>query len=220
LLGEDVLNHWIGAIEVAPRRTGWLSKLKGRSAQGSGMPLDALKPAVDALIESVRARLPSRPWHSDPEAGGTIWELHPAQADDYAHQLDMFVGKSVHPPMWQAAHSGRGFSSERFSRFGEVFCFVKLDGTEGLDVEKFADKAEIEDALDEVLKGIGCHVGGGTGLRYSYIDLALTDLREGVERVRQRLAQGNVPKRSWILFFDEELSGEWIGVYDDTPPPP
>ncbi len=50
---------------------------------------------------------------------------------------------------------------------------------------KFADKSEIEDALDAVLRPqkFGCHIGGGTGLRYSYIDLALTDVNRGVDAI-------------------------------------
>jgi hypothetical protein len=88
------------------------------------------------------------------------------------------------------------FHSERFSKCGETFCYVKLDGKDGLDEEKFPDKAAIEDALDEVLRPrrLGCHIGGGTGLRYSYIDLALTDVQQGLDAVRRRLREGNVPK--------------------------
>jgi hypothetical protein len=99
---------------------------------------------------------------------------------------------------------------------------VKIDGSEGLDEEHFADKSEIEDALDEVLKPnqLGCQIGGGTGIRYSYIDLALVDLTQGIEAIRKRLQEGNLTKRSWIQFFDSDLAAEWIGVYDDSPPPP
>ncbi len=46
------------------------------------------------------------------------------------------------------------------------------------------------------------------------------DLENAIPAIRQRLRAGNVPKRSWILFFDDTLAGEWIGIYDDTLPPP
>ena len=116
-----------------------------------------------------------------------------------------------------------GESRQRsFSRCGETFCYIKIDGSEGLDEEKFADKAQIEDALDEVLRPdrLGCQIGGGSGLRYSYIDLALADLERGIDVVRKRLQKGNVPRRSWIQFFDADLAAEWVGIYDDSPPPP
>ena len=100
--------------------------------------------------------------------------------------------------------------------------FVSLDGAEGLDEERFADKGEIEDAIDGVLKPdrLGCFIGGGTGLRYSYVDLALTDAERSIEQITALLRDGNVPKGCWILFFDADLCGEWVGVYPDSPPPP
>lgn len=62
--------------------------------------------------------------------------------------------------------------------------------------------------------------GSGTGLRYTYLDLALVDLDQGIQVIRKRLQEGGVPKRSWIQFFDADLAAEWIGIYDDSPPPP
>jgi hypothetical protein len=185
--------------------------------------LDRLKETLDALIDSIREQLPPCPNHEWVEgAEWTTWELTPEQADDYVEQRDLFVGKSANPSLWTAAHSGGLFFSERFSRCGETFCYFKLDGSQGLGEEGFTDKSEMEDALDAVLKpdGLGCYFGGGTGLRYSYIDLGLTNVNKGIQVIRQRMQAGNVPKRSWILFFDSDLAAEWVGVYDDSPPPP
>jgi hypothetical protein len=67
---------------------------------------------------------------------------------------------------------------------------------------------------------VGCVTGGGTGLRYSYVDLALVDLKAGLALAREVLQDGRAPLRSWFLFFDAELQVEWLGVYDDTPAPP
>src|SRR5262249_30135095 len=161
---------------------------------------------------------PNRPhyqWAED--ATWTLWELQPELHDDYFEQQDLFVGKSMNPPMWQAAHSGTMFCSERFSRPGEMFCFLKVDGTEDLSGMRFADKSEMEDALDTVLKpaDLGCCVGGGMGHRYAYIDLALLDAERGIQVLRERLRAGKVPKRSWIQFFDSELAAEWVGIFDD-----
>jgi hypothetical protein len=89
-------------------------------------------------------------------------------------------------------------------------------------VESFKDKSEIEDALDAILMSnrLGCVIGGGTGRRYSYIDLALIDLKQGIDAIRRVLVEGKIPKRSWIQFFDSTLAQEWVGIYDDSPPPP
>lgn len=217
LLGEHCLENWIGAVELVP------------AAQASSAPLQfrdlgRLQESVQALIGSMRDQLPPQPhcdWLTD-DAEWTLWELTPQQADDYCGQQDLVVAKSPDPALWMAAHSGRLFSSERFSRCGETFCYVKIDGSAGLPEGGFADKAEIEDALDDVLKPakLGCQIGGGMGLRYAYIDVALTDVEKGIETVRKRLQAGKVPKRSWIQFHDGELAAEWVGVYDDSPEPP
>jgi hypothetical protein len=212
LLGEEILDKWIGGILVEP--------LDG----GRGEPLDAMAERVHALIAERRAQLPERPCFEEAEtARWTAFEVKPPErTDDYPEQSDLYVGTSMRKELWRTAHSWAAFASERFSRHGEVFGYLKLDGRDGLDEEHFRDKAEIEDALDAVLipSRLGCTIGGGTGRWYSYIDLALTDVERGAAAVRQRLRAGNVPKRSWILFFDDEWKDEWIGIYDDTPPPP
>ena len=87
---------------------------------------------------------------------------------------------------------------------------------------EFSDREEIEDAINAVLKpfSFGCVIGGGTGKVYSYCDLALTDVRKGIQAIQTRLMAGNIHQRSWIQFFDSDLASEWVGIYDDTPPPP
>ncbi len=224
LLGEQCLDQWIGAVEVAPSQKRGLASMLGISKPVVGLiPLQRLKETVESVIGSILDQLSPQPhfqWIED--AQWTLWEMQPEEADDYPAQLDLMVGKSAHKDFWSAAHGPGLFYSERFSRCGETFCYVKIDGTSGLDLQEFGDKSEIEDALDATLieQGLGCHIGGGTGARYSYIDLALTDLNRGIRAVRERLQQGNIPRRSWILFFDSDLSAEWIGIYDDSPPPP
>ena len=211
LLGEEVLDKWIGCIDVEADK--WFSKSK---------PLDQLKPAVDQLIGQIHDKLFSKPCFQVEDAKWTMWKLKPKTRKDYAGQHDLFVGKSMLPGMWQAAHGSCIFYSSSFSKCGETFCYVKIDGSQGLDQEKFKDKGDIEDALEEALKGLsaGGVIGGGTGLRYSYIDLALKDVERGIEAIRSVLRQGNIARRTWVLFFDAELSKEWIGIWDDTPPPP
>jgi hypothetical protein len=224
LLGEECLNKWIGAIEVKPvSKSGGLLSLFRRGSTARPIPLDRMKDTVEALINSIRDQLSPNPhFQTVDNATWTLWELNPDEEDDYFHQCDLFVARSPDAAMWTAAHSGVLFYSERFSRCSETFCYVKLDGAQQADVMAFADKAEIEDALDDVLKSkrLGCSIGGGTGRRYSYIDLALTDLDRGIAEIRDRLRRGRVPKRSWIQFYDTELAEEWVGIYDDSPKPP
>jgi hypothetical protein len=114
------------------------------------------------------------------------------------------------------------FTSSCHSRFGELFCYLKIDG---IDVprERFVEfRSDIEDTLSPALAqaGVGCCIGGGSGIRYSYIDLALTDVNQAIPIIRQVLSARRVPLRAWLLFFDDELSHEWIGIYAQTPEPP
>lgn len=111
--------------------------------------------------------------------------------------------------------------SKRFSRFNETFCYLKLDGKDAA-LEGFADKAAIEDALAAAFAGtgLGAVIGGGTGFRYSYIDLALIDVEKSIPLLRETLQRGRVAKRSWLLFYDDELAAEWVGIWPDSPEPP
>jgi hypothetical protein len=220
LLGEEVLDAWIGEIGVHSRPRGLLSRIGLRSVPEGAVPLANLKDAVDAEMGRLRRELTSVSTTSQ-SSSWSLLELEPKKRADYPWQFDLFVAKTPNLDLWRATRAPR-FYDERFSGTGETFCYLKLDGSQGLDEEKFADKAAIEDALDELLlpAGLGCQIGGGTGLRYSYIELALNDFERALPAIRKLLIEGNVPKRSWILFHHCERRTEWIGIYDDSPPPP
>jgi hypothetical protein len=215
LLGEQALDRWVGAIEVGA--------LPRRGRMTGTVPLKRLKDTFDALVGSIRDRLPPGPLLDvAADAKWFLVKLEPEQADDYPERSDLFVSGTLDVDLWKAMHARMPFYSERYSRCGETFAYVKIEGTEGPGELKLEDRKVIEDALDTALTAdkLGVHIGGGTGLRYSYVDLALTDLARGVEVVRRTLREGKVPTRTWVLFFDADLCGEWVGVYPETPGPP
>jgi hypothetical protein len=219
LLGEKRMSKWIGVIETAPA-TKSESRAKGAT---TAIPLDRLAETVEALVQSIQEQLPeSSHAEQHEDAKWSLWELKPEEAEDYPAQNDLIIGGSMNSEIWRTFRQRVHFDSLRFSKLGEKFCYLKMDGQEGLTGCEFDDRGEIEEALDEVLKPnkLGCHIGGGTGLRYSYIDFALMDLDNGIDAIRKRLQKSNLPKRSWIQFFDSELAAEWVGIYDDTPAPP
>jgi hypothetical protein len=170
--------------------------------------------------------LPSTPLYEiDVKADDHSWasyELQPGDAEDWPAREDQFVGITPFIDISKATFAAQPFQSERFSRFGETFCYLKLDGIDGLDAEHFGDRGDVEDAIDDVLvpAKLGRTIGGGTGRRYSYIDLALTDVEQAAPLIAERLRRGNIARRTWLLFHEPELRDEWIGMYDDTPPPP
>lgn len=232
LLGEERLDKWIGAIEVVPPpKSSVLGSLFKKQSKElpDFYPLERLSETVNALVGSVQDQMPAKPCHewvdkreSEDASQWSLWELQPEQVDEYPEQTDLIVGRSVMPALWTNAHSGRLLTSERFSRCGEIFVYLKIDGIDWLAEARFADKSEIEDALDALLTSakLGCVIGGGTGIRYSYIDLALTNVQEAIQIIKKCLQEGKVPRRCWIQFFDSIYAREWVGIYDDTPAPP
>lgn len=215
LLGEQVLNEWVGVIEVYPAQ-------KVRNAS-SAIPLENLRPTVDAVIGAIVDQLPARPPRpvTDEGHGWTSLELQPEEADDYPQRFDLLAASTGLPEVWKAAHSGRAFYSQRFSRCGETFCYLKIDGRDGRPVSS-RDRSAIEQAVDAALAeaNLGSVTGGGTGLRYAYVDLALTDVRAAIPLLRETLRPFDVPQRTWLQFFDATLADEWVGMIDDRTPPP
>lgn len=150
-------------------------------------------------------------------------KLQPAEpAADYAGCNDLLFASTQDVERFRAVHCGMLFTSACHTRCGELFCYLKLDG-QAVPRERFVEfRGHFEDALNPALTqaGVGCVVGGGSGLRYAYIDLALTDLKRAVPIIRQSLAGLRAPLRTWLLCFDSELAHEWVGIYPQTPPPP
>ncbi|MCI0672222.1 MAG: hypothetical protein L0Y64_17355, partial [Myxococcaceae bacterium] len=209
LLGEELLETRVGTLIVEER--------------GEGMPLGALAREVGVRLEELDARLPEEPFHARGEgAGWTHFELKPIQALDYPARMDLFVASTLAPELWTSAHAPRPFSSRRFSRHGETFCYLKLEGSGGFGHGGLKDRSDVERALDAVLipNRLGRVIGGGAGLRYAYVDLALADVERAMAVMRDVLQREGAPRRSWLLFWDSTLGAEWIPVWEDAPAPP
>lgn len=223
LVGEELLDKWIGHVGPAEDDEAIATR-----PSAAVVPAERLKATVDAVIAAVREQLPPLPRHATAAAIGEDGEwisyslTPPDEAEDYARWYDQYVGVTAEQALIFATRSGASFCSDRFSRVGETFCYLKIDGGDGLDPEHFADRGEVEDAINAALitAKLGCVVGGGTGRMYSYIDLALTDVHAAIDALRGVLRRGNINHRSWLLFHDADLVNEWVGLYDDAPAPP
>lgn len=213
LLGEEMLDAWVAGLDAVAANDG-----------GRWLPLERLRPTVEALVGGLIDQLPARPcYRIDPRAAEwTDFEGRPEEADDYPAQADVRLARTMLPKMWLNVHSEYPFYSARYSRWKETFAYVKIDGGDLAFEQRIDVQRQLEPLLDVALRtqALGAATGGGAGLRYAYVDLALTDLRRAAGVVRQVLAQHGVPLRSWILFPDATLQDEWVGAWDATPPPP
>ena len=210
LLGEDLLGDWLG-------------KLDADASVAHPLAASALPRAFAALAATQRAKLPAEPFvdRVNGEARTTI-ELNPKQADDYAQRFDLRWAHTAAPDLWRNAHSDQRFWPGRFTRCGETFCYLKIDRG-SMKIEPRSDHhSRFEVALDGALRArrYGCVIGAGTGLRYTYIDLAILDMEGALRRLRKLLQHAGVSRRAWLQFFESSLGAEWIGMWPDSPPPP
>ena len=215
LLGEETLDGWIGAIEVAP------AKEPGHR----WLPLERAGDTVSAVAQSMLDQLPAQPWFRlDKETA--VWNSYKMEpdgsAEDYAERNDVIVGTTCNMDLISSAMSGRLFDSRCHSRHKEYFCYLKIDASEVESSSRVEHRAGLEDPLDAALQqaGFGGSIGGASGIRYSYVDLSLTNVMAALPIIREVLTRQRAPLRTWLLFFDSQLSEEWMGVYPQTPPPP
>ena len=216
-LGEEILDKWIGSMVVEPAEDVSRDELVQKGFQRVMNLPNAVKAAIDERILA----LPNAPiFEFKDKLKWTGFSLEAQALDDYAEQFDMMAATSVVPDVWKAAHGGAPFDSIRFSKFGERFCYLKMDGT-----DSYANSAQSRDrlatTLDERLieAELGCTTGGAGGLRYSYIELALVDVKKALPIIKDVMAYEHMPERSWLLFWDIEWSKEWVGMFATTPAP-
>jgi hypothetical protein len=215
LLGEETLDGWIGWIDVAD------AKEPGHR----WLPLERAGDTVSAVAQSMLEQLPATPlFQLDKEmAQWTSYKMEPDHdGDDFPGRSDLIVGTTCRMELIEAVMSGKLFDSRCHSRHKEYFVYLKIDASEVPSSNRVDHRASLEDPLDAALQqaGIGGTIGGGSGIRYSYVDLALTNVMQSLPIIRQVLTQQRAPLRTWLLFFDSQLSEEWFGVYPQTPPPP
>lgn len=215
LMGEQMLDTWIGQIGL----------LDEESSEGRRpLPLDRAQATVAALIRGSIDQLSTTKSAdiSVDEGWATVKLDPPEEAEDYPARSDLYVAATHDVELFQAMHSGQPFSSACHSKVHEMFCYLKIDAAEVASNDRVAFRSGFEDALNPLLveAGVGGCIGGGTGLRYAYIDLALTDIKRAAPIIRKTLSQQQAPLRSWLLFHDDDYLAEWVGIYGQTPEPP
>ncbi len=212
ILGEEILDKWIGMIEV----------LELPEDDQILLPVSDLKAYVDTQMMLIKNNLPEKPYYTFSEnSDWMLYELDPSEAEDYSGRQDLYIARTMNTDLWINVQNGHPFYSENYSRFGETFCYLKMDGNFSDEESFFELKTEIENQLNQALldTGYGSVIGSGTGYRYQYIDLALHNFVAAVPLIQKLTAELGTPRSTWLLFFDTPLEREWIGMFEHTPSP-
>lgn len=215
LCGEEILNKWLGNIDVVI--TNKIPKKKNH--------VSMLKETVDEAIASIKESLPLEPYYKIIDQGKWAlfkFERKSEALDEYPERSDILLENAFITQMLNNLLDEKSFDSIRFSKNDEIFVYLKIDGGDTSIEEMFENRKRIEEMISKTLiaESLGCRIGSAIGIKYYYIDLALTDVERSIEIIKEILRKENVPTKSWILFFDTDLMNEWIGVWGETPPPP
>jgi hypothetical protein len=226
LLGDRAFDTWIGSISILPGPRPSKLKVLGET-QGEPerfVPLADLVPAFDAGIAGIDAGLSEEPYHRYCErAEWTLLDVEPESGhDDYVAQDDLAFCSTMLPEMLKCFLQGDLFASRRFSKHGEVFAYLKYQSSFAEGEARLSERQALEDLLNRALVpgALGCVVGGGLGIRYSYVDFALHRLDLAIPLIRRVLKEQASFRVAWILFCDSSLRDEWVAIDDGMPPPP
>jgi hypothetical protein len=224
LLGQARAADWLGQVmlEAAPRG-GPLPLLDARGTREHFLPGAELGATFERAISGLYAGLPAEPfWSLGGELLWTMLEASAERADDYPEQDDLLLASTYLPEMLKCFLAGSPFASSRFSRHGELFAYLKVESRSSDPRLSLSARRVLEDALDAALvsERAGRVVGSGLGIRYSYVDFALSNVDHALEVVAAVARRVGLPERSWLLFCDTALDGEWAPIHANGPAPP
>jgi hypothetical protein len=222
LLGDSVFDTWISHISTLQAPKPSPLKLLGADSQRLPLSITELSPSVNAGLRGIEAELPDEPCHRNCERAD--WVMFECSPDDGAlarRAPDLLMACTMRPEMLKWYLQGGEFSSARFSRQAERFCYLKLTEREGTLAERAEKRVTLEEQIDRWLVpgAMGCVVGGGSGTEYQYIYLALTQLEAAIAVLRRHLPV-QLSEPAWLLFCDSEWSREWLALGDRTLPAP
>lgn len=223
LLGEAVDQDWLGEVASVPRsKLSRVGELLKKKTEDPAPWLPAFREAATAMLDEIRTELPKQPYaaHRMRVDDTQTFRLRPTPGDP-SRRRDAMLYQSRDPKLLAARLANARVSGARFSRFGEVFCGLKIRRSGG----RLAEAGEIaslgaviEDAL--MSAGVGGLTGRAQGLEHAYVDLALTDLERGPQVLRQVLTEQDVTSPTWLIFDDVGLEDRYEPVLPQTPPTP
>ncbi len=232
LLGDELFDAWVQQVSVVPQPKPSPLAVVGQQSNRLSLAISELQPALLAAIQGVVRGLPDVACHTHCErADWVLFELgddeRPSDGEageDLARPAplaDLLMAATMCPEMLRCHLSEGLFASERFSRFGEVFCYLKLELPQQEMQGRVEERVRLEQLIDRTLVPgqLGCVAGSGVGSQYVYIVLALVHLEAATERIIKKLRQEGIGHNSWLLYCDSAWRDEWTGIWPQTPSP-
>ena len=206
ILGEEIMDKWIGFIDSS----------SSVDSQVHLQEITSLEEFVHSLIEQVRQQHTN--FVSVPPEAFKAYHLEPKDFADYPAQGDLKFAKTAYAQMWENAHNGESFYSERYVKEGR-FSYLKMDVNETMG--SFNSQEDLGALLNEELRsrGLGAVIGNGEGKKYVYQELYLKNVHQGIDAVTSFLSEKGIGKNAWIQFYDSEFLEEWVGVLPESPKP-
>lgn len=202
VLGEENLEKWVGIVQTKPSETG---------TETSQAASNLAKTFEDKKVEILNSLPDDYYFNQEQPESSTVLQINTVNSTG---RITIVCGD----PELSKQFFNKGFYSERFSRNGEKFCFIKIDNQEAKTFS--LDKAnEFEDLVDEELRKakLGCVVSSGKGTKEIFLDLCLTDVLQSKALISRLCDEAGWPHTAWIYFYDCEWVNEWIGLFPDTP---
>ena len=222
LVGEEAFERWVGSVSATPTvRGGPLTVLNTNAEERAALPIEVLSETIHAAINGLKAGLAPLPPSVSTESDEWIaFELEPEPAPDFAAQDDLVLCSTRLPELKKSFLRGEPFFSGRFSNSGALFTYLKFELSGVRPAAWLPERARLEEAaLRAVQPEQAALVGLGLGIRYGYLDFAISDPDCVRERLLPALRAANIALRSWFLFCDSELEREFLPVHPNAPAP-
>lgn len=218
LMGDQVAQGWLGRSRAG--RKSLLGRLGGRRGAMGGGWLGDLRIRINQLMGEVIDTLPGRPFAEEEydRARQVMYQANRLE-NDPGWRHDTITGYTSYTQMTRARMSGDALAGARFSRFGEVFCGLKIARTPDFHFDEFEQRVALSEGAHLMLSSReeGGVTGEAVGRAHVYIDLALTDLSGGMATLAELLDRIELTGPAWLIFDEAGLTDLAIPLTPRTP---
>ena len=221
LLGEDKARDWLGRHD--PRKKGLLGRLKGGRGAGNGRWCEPLRDTCWRLIASMREQVPPRPFAEQPyDRNAFVMYQAMRLEQDPAWRNDTITGYTSYRAMAHARMAGDPLAAERFSRFGESFCGLKVARTPEFPFTETEQRTALAEGAHLMLstREQGGVTGEAVGHAHVYVDIALTDVEGGLDTLAELLDRIELNGPAWLIFDEAGLKEYALPLTPRTPAVP